>query len=174
VLGEFDLFHEGSGGGAAISAMLPTAERTLLREHIKDILSTFQPLINADGTRVGKFETLCAQLLSIGKLLPAAAAAVGGEQADGVSPDEANASSSTSKVAAAAPFLVVELLLQCIVALPQAPHLTAYVHRTLLELARFAPTEVRAASYLLLICILEWYPLLVLSVIASTAALSTE
>jgi hypothetical protein len=145
VLGEFDLFHEGSGGGAAVSAMLPPAERTLLREHIKDILATFQPLINADGTRVGKFETLCAQLLSIGKLLPAAAA-VGGEQADGVSPDEANAASSSSKaVAAAAPFLVVELLLQCIVALPQAPHLTAYVHRTLLELARFAPTEVRAA-----------------------------
>ncbi|KAG5176351.1 hypothetical protein JKP88DRAFT_265396 [Tribonema minus] len=116
--GEFELFHEGSGGGAALCAQLPTLQRLLLREYVKEVITAFQPRINGDGTSVGKHEALAAQLLAIGKVAPREEAGV---------------------------YIVVETLLQMVISLPQPPHMTAMLHRTLLELCRLAPNEVAPA-----------------------------
>eukprot|EP00611_Tribonema_gayanum_P005220 TRINITY_DN14488_c0_g1_i1.p1 TRINITY_DN14488_c0_g1~~TRINITY_DN14488_c0_g1_i1.p1 ORF type:complete len:968 (+),score=324.05 TRINITY_DN14488_c0_g1_i1:151-3054(+) len=116
--GEFELFHEGSGGGAALCAQLPTLQRLLLLEYVKEVITAFQPRINGDGTSVGKHEALAAQLLAIGKVAPREEAGV---------------------------YIVVETLLQMVISLPQPPHMTAMLHRTLLELCRLAPNEVAPA-----------------------------
>ena len=93
------------------------------REYIKDMLAAFTPLIQSDGNSLGTHETLCTQLLSLQNLFG------WGE--------------SRSVIAAATPYLVIEYLLQCVIALPQAPYMTAWLHRLILELQRVSPSTVR-------------------------------
>ena len=85
------------------------------------MLATFQPLIKDDGTRVGEYKTLCEHLLSFPNLLDSSDAA------------------AREAAATAAPYLIIELLLQGIAALPPAPHMAAYLHRVVLELCKFSP-----------------------------------
>ncbi len=119
--GELELFDEDSGPFAGTIGSLHPKEKLVLCDFVRDVLACMQPVIQTDGTRMGSFSSVVEQLLSIEKLSP-------------------------SKCCFE--YLIIELMLQALLIVPQPPCWSAYIQRVLLELCRVAPdTAPRALAF---------------------------
>ncbi len=110
--GELELFDEDSGQEAGTIGSLHPKEKLMLCDFARDVLACMQPFIQTDGTRIGSFSSVVQQLLSVGKLAPQKCYIE---------------------------YLIVELMLQALLIVPQPPCWSAYIQRVLLELCCAAP-----------------------------------
>ncbi|CAM9779171.1 unnamed protein product [Chrysoparadoxa australica] len=122
LMAEWDLFDSDGDGGAATVAhgALEDGERVVLREYIKDVVASFEPIIKQDGTRAGSFTIAVEQLLSVGKLAP--------EGCDSV-------------------YLVVETLFLLLAQLPEPTYFLNYVGRLLVEMGRVRASTAPAVAF---------------------------
>ncbi len=110
--GELELFDEDSGPEADTIGSLHPKEKLVLCDFARDTLACMQPVIQMDGTRMGSFSSVVEQLLSIEKLSPPKCSFE---------------------------YLIIELMLQALLIVPQPPCWSVYIQRVLLELCRVAP-----------------------------------
>ncbi len=121
VHGELELFDEDSGPEAGTIGSLHPKERLMLSDFARDVLACMQPFIQTDGIRIGSFSSVAEQLLSIGKLAPQNCCIE---------------------------YLIIELMLQALLIVPQPPCWCTYIQRVLLELCRVATdTTPRALAF---------------------------